>query len=93
MEENKPNIFERLTEIIGGFQIFLSPFFIGILIAVLIYFSNPNNLTLIIAITIIGLGTSIGLILALKIYKSKRGTINFISRISSTPEIEKKNKK
>jgi cytochrome c biogenesis protein CcdA len=93
MDENKPNIFEKSTEVIGGFQIFLSPLLIGILIAALVYFPNPNNFTLIIAIVIIILGIIIGLLLALKIYKSKEGTINFISRTSSTPEIEETKEK
>lgn len=88
MGENKPNIFEKSTEVIGGFQIFLSPLLIGILIAALVYFPNPNSFTLIIALTIIILGIIIGLILALKIYKSKEGTIHFISKTTSTPEIE-----
>ncbi|MCE3075214.1 hypothetical protein [Chryseobacterium gwangjuense] len=93
MEENKPNIFEKSTEVIGGFQIFLSPFLIGILIAAFVYFPNPNNLTLAIALAIVILGICIGLILALRIYKSKEGTIHFISSTSSTPEIEETTEK
>lgn len=93
MEENNPNIFEKSTEVIGGFQIFLSPLLIGILIAAIIYFPNPNNFTLIIAVAIVILGIVIGLILALRIYKSKEGTIHFISRTASTPEIEETTEK
>ncbi|MCA6067066.1 hypothetical protein JI747_007740 [Chryseobacterium sp. RG1] len=93
MRENKPNIFEKSTEVIGGFQIFLSPLLIGILIAAIVYFPNPNNFTLIIAAVIIILGIIIGLILALRIYKSKEGTIHFISKTTSTPEIEETTEK
>ncbi|KIC61761.1 hypothetical protein [Chryseobacterium taiwanense] len=93
MEENKPNIFEKSTEVIGGFQIFLSPLLIGVLIAAIIYFPNPNNFTLIIAVAIVILGIVIGLILALRIYKSKEGTIHFISKTASTPEIEETTEK
>lgn len=93
MRENKPNIFEKSTEAIGGFQIFLSPLLIGILIAAIIYFPNPNNFTLIIAVAIVILGIVIGVILALRIYKSKEGTIHFISNTASTPEIEKTTEK
>lgn len=93
MEENKPNIFEKSTEAIGGFQIFLSPFLIGLLIAAIVYFPNPNNLTLIIALIIVTLGIGIGLKLALRIYKSKEGTVHFISGTSSTPEIEETTEK
>lgn len=80
MKENKPNIFEKSTEVIGASQIFLSPLLVGILIAAIIYFPNPNNFTLVIAVAVVILGTIIGLILALKIYKSKDGTIHFISK-------------
>lgn len=93
MRENKPNIFEKSTEVIGGFQIFLSPLLIGILIAAIIYFPNPNNFTLIIAVAIVILGIVIGVILALRIYKSKEGTIHFISHTASTPEIEETTEK
>ncbi|MPS63949.1 MAG: hypothetical protein DI622_03580 [Chryseobacterium sp.] len=92
MKENKPNIFEKSTEVIGASQIFLSPLLVGILIAAIIYFPNPNNFTLVIAVAVVILGTIIGLILALKIYKSKEGTIHFISKTTSTPEIEETKK-
>ncbi len=55
--------------------------------------NKPNNFTLSIAVTIAILGIIIGLILALRIYKSKEGTILFISKITSTPETEETTKK
>lgn len=88
MSNHNRNIFEKSTELIGGLQIFLSPFLIGAAISAIIYFSNPNNFTLVIAIVILLLATGIGIKLATKIYRSKEGTIDFISKTDSTPEID-----
>ena len=85
--EEKPNVFEKTTETIGWIQIFLSPFIIGLIIAAIIYFPNPNTFTLIIASAISALGFVIGARFASKIQK-KEGTINFISKIDSTPELD-----
>lgn len=88
MGNKKSNIFEKSTELIGGVQIFLSPFLIGAIISAIIYFTNPNTITLIVSILIFLLGIFIGIKLASKIYRSKEGTIDFISKIDSTPEID-----
>ncbi|GAB0154876.1 hypothetical protein CHRYSEOSP005_01360 [Chryseobacterium sp. Alg-005] len=88
MKKEDQNIFEKFTEAIGGFLIFLSPFLIAVIIAAFIYFPNPNTITLIIAIAIILLGIILGVKLALKIYKTKKGTIHFVSRTDATPDID-----
>ncbi|MFC3159918.1 hypothetical protein SAMN05443633_11489 [Chryseobacterium arachidis] len=87
--EDKKNIFEKSVELIGGVQIFLSPFLIGAALSAIVYFPNPNTITLIIAILLFLLGIIIGITLAFKSYKSKEGTIGFISKTDSTPEIDK----
>lgn len=89
MKNDKRNIFEKSAELIGGLQIFVSIFLIGAAISAIIYFSKPNNFTLVIAIVILLLATVIGIKLASKIYRSKEGAINFISKTDSTPEIDK----
>ncbi|SIT14137.1 hypothetical protein [Chryseobacterium gambrini] len=89
MKNDTQNIFEKSAELVGGLQIFLSPFLIGTAISAIIYFSNPNNFTLIVAIVLLLLATGIGIKLATKIYRSKKGTIDFISKTDSTPEIDK----
>ncbi|WP_394664983.1 hypothetical protein [uncultured Chryseobacterium sp.] len=89
MKNDTQNIFEKTAELVGGLQIFLSPFLIGAAISAIIYFSNPNNFTLIVAIVLLLLATGIGIKLATKIYRSKEGTIDFISKTDSTPEIDK----
>lgn len=89
MKNDTRNIFEKSAELVGGLQIFLSPFLIGVAISAIIYFSNPNNFTLIVAIVLLLLATGIGIKLATKIYRSKEGSIDFISKTDSTPEIDK----
>lgn len=88
MKKERQNIFEKFTEVMGGIGVFLSPFLIAGVIAAIIYFSNPNTVTLMIAIAIILLGTILGLKLAGRIHKSKEGTMNFISRTDATPDID-----
>ncbi len=82
--------FELITELIGWLQIAASPFFIGLLIGSIVYFSNQTTTTFIIGLCISFIGLVIGIILASKIYKGKKGTIWFLSRIMTTPELEEK---
>ncbi|MFV0515417.1 MAG: hypothetical protein ACK5MY_17540 [Jhaorihella sp.] len=83
-------IFELITEIIGWLYIVASPFFIGLLIGSIVYFPNQNQSTLIIGICIAVLGLIIGILFATKIFKSKNGTIWFLSRTMATPELDEK---
>ncbi|WP_144283116.1 hypothetical protein [Chryseobacterium echinoideorum] len=85
----RSNIFEKFIELIGWVQIFLSPFLIGAVISAIIYFMNPKSVTLIIAILILFSGAIIGAKLASKMYRSQEGTIGFISKKDSTPDIDK----
>jgi low temperature requirement protein LtrA len=78
---------ESITEIIGWLQIVISPTIIGIGLG-FIFYSNFENMTgLIFAIIISIIGFGIGIILANKKFKTT-GTVNFLSRITATPEIE-----
>ena len=52
-----------------------------------IYISNPTTTRLIIGIGITLIGLVAGIIFATKIWK-KKGTINFISRVSASPELD-----
>ncbi|QKJ63220.1 hypothetical protein [Flavobacterium sp. M31R6] len=78
---------ESITEIIGWLQIVISPTIIGTGLG-FIFYSNFENMTgLILGIIISLIGFIIGIVLANKKYKTT-GTVNFLSRISATPEIE-----
>lgn len=83
-------VFEWITEAVGWLQIVASPLLIGLGIGAIVYFQNPTATRLVIAITIASLGLIIGILLATKIWKTKEGTIWFLSRIMATPELDKK---
>lgn len=83
-------IFEWITDAIGWLQIVASPFLIGIGIGAFVYFPNPTTTSLVIGISIATLGLIIGIFIATKIWKTKEGTISFLSRIAATPDLDKK---
>lgn len=93
MAKEKRNIFEETTEIIGWIQIFLSPFLISLVLAIIIYFSFDSEFAIIFSIIILIIGTLIGFRLAHKIYHSKEGTIHFVSKIDATPELDEEENK
>ena len=78
----------RFVEILGWIRIFLSPFLLGFIIALLIYFLIPGKTGFIISITVASSGLILGIIWATRIWR-KNGTINFLSNISTTPELDK----
>lgn len=80
-------VFEYIMEIIGWLQIVASPLLIGLGIAAFIYFPNPTETRMIIAIIIAVLGLIIGIVWANRIWKTK-GTIWFVSQVSATPELD-----
>lgn len=82
--------FEKITELIGWLQIAASPFLVGLIIGAIVYFSNQTSRNLIIGIGIGLIGLVIGIILANRVYKSKKGTVWFLSRTIATPEPDRK---
>ncbi len=87
-ENNFFRLFELCTEIIGWLEIMISPTLIGGIIGAGIYVYFQNLTGKIIGISIAVIGLLIGIIWATKIFKSKKGTIHFMSRISATPELD-----
>ncbi len=87
-KKEKPNFFEIFTEVIGWIQIVASPLLLSGFIGFLFYVNNPTTSRLIFAISITAAGLIFGIIWATKVWK-KRGTINFVSRISASPELDK----
>lgn len=81
--------FNLFTEIIGWLQIADSPFLIGLAVAALLYFQNPSDARFILAVIITFAGLITGIIWATRVWKRK-GTIQFLSRISATPELDNK---
>ncbi|MEP7255362.1 MAG: hypothetical protein ABI666_06275 [Ferruginibacter sp.] len=83
----KRNFFDYVTEVIGWLQIVFFPLSLAGILGFFIYISNPSATRLILGIGITIIGLILGIILATKIWK-KRGTINFISRVSASPELD-----
>lgn len=81
---------ETVFEIVGWVRIAISPLLIGAGIGAIIYYRNPTETTLAAGIAVGVVGLFIGILWANKVWRSKKGTINFISRISSTPELDNK---
>ena len=77
-----------MTEVMGWFKIVISPFLAGIVIGAVVYFTQPDTTRLILGISIGILGLIVGIIWANKIWR-KKGTINFLTEITATPEIDK----
>lgn len=84
-------LFELITELIGWCQIMLSPTLIGSLIGIIVYANFENFIGKTIGICIATVGLLIGIIWATKVFKSKKGTVWFMSRVMATPELDKKN--
>ena len=80
-------IFRIITEIFGWIQIVVSPFLIALIVAFFFYKYKPDQTSFYISIAISLVGLITGIVLATRIWK-KKGTINFVSRINETPELE-----
>ena len=79
--------FETVFEVIGWIQIVASPLLLTGMIALVYYLSKPNSTRLILGICFTTVGLIVGIIWATKVWK-KRGTMDFMSRISATPELD-----
>lgn len=80
-------ILKFILEILGWLQIVASPLLLGIGIAALIYFPNPTTGNTIAAVSIAVCGFIIGIRWANKKWKTK-GTVEFLSRVNATPELD-----
>lgn len=82
----KSNFLDKTTEIIGCIQIVISATLVGIALGVLVYSFFDNQLGLIFAVMMVVFCLVYGVVFATKKIKTT-GTIRFLSRISSTPEL------
>ena len=81
-------ILEKITELIGWFQIVISPTLLSLGIGCIVYFNFQNLVGLISGIMISIIGLICGIRLAMKKFRTT-GTIHFLSRVSATPELDK----
>lgn len=80
-------LFYFLIELIGWFQIMLSPLLLGSFIGLIIYASYPSKYGFIIGVITSLLGLIIGVIWATKEWNNK-GTQWFMSRIMASPDLD-----
>lgn len=78
-------IIEFIFSFFAWVQIVVSPLFIGTVIGFLVYKKYSSEKGIVLGISIAALGLILGVIWATKIWK-KRGTVEFISKISSNSE-------
>jgi len=83
-------IVDTILECIGCLQIAISPIIISILLAAAVYYYKQDRIGLILSIIILLAGIITGVIWATRIYR-KRGTVNFMAKVSSNPELDKEN--
>lgn len=75
------------TELIAGIQIAASPFLVGLGIGVMLYAFFPTTFALVTGSIIAGASLVIGIRWAMRVHKHK-GTVNFMSRVMATPELD-----
>ncbi|SMO52538.1 hypothetical protein [Solitalea koreensis] len=77
-----------IPEAIAWLQIVASPLTAGLLISFIVYHYKHDTSGLIIAISIVLIALVLGIIWATKTWK-KEGTVQFMSRVIATPELDK----
>lgn len=81
-------LLKYLTEGVAWLQIMASPLIFGIVIGGLIYLAKPDYLGMALGGAVALIGLIVGIIWATRVWK-KRGTIDFMSRVIATPELDK----
>ncbi|MGH2666449.1 hypothetical protein [Flavobacterium sp.] len=84
-------IIEKITEIIGWFQIAISPTLIGLGLGCILYYNFQNTIGLIFGILIAVIGLFCGVALATNKYNTT-GTVSFLSKVNASPDLDKFNK-
>ncbi len=78
---------EWITSFFARMQIVASPLFLGLVIGLAVYGIYQSATGLVVGIVIAALGLTVGIVFATKIWK-KRGTVDFVSRVSASPELD-----
>jgi ABC-type uncharacterized transport system permease subunit len=78
---------EWLTSFLAWLQIVCSPLLVGVALGFIVYGIYPTTTGLITGVAIAVFGLTVGIIFATRIWK-KKGTVDFISRISASPELD-----
>jgi hypothetical protein len=87
-KKTKLNFFDKAIDAIGWLQIVASPFIGGIIVGGIFYLLIRNTLGVLIGILLACTGLITGVVLANRISR-KSGTIDFMSRVDASPELDK----
>ena len=79
-----------ITSIIGWLQIVASPLLIGIIMGFIAYYNITGLTGLVLAVVISAAGLIIGIIWVCRVWR-KRGTVEYMSVVSSSPDFDKLN--
>lgn len=85
-QHGKLSIFDYVLEVFGWLQIFFSPFLGSIIAGVIFYLWIRGLAGLITGSLIVVAGVVTGIVIANRVWK-KRGTINFMSAVNASPEL------
>ena len=84
---DKKSTFDYFIEVLGWLQIVASPLVISLVIGGFVYFSNPSNSRLILAVLIVLIGLVIGIVWATNVWR-KKGTNQYLTTIRSSPDFD-----
>lgn len=82
---------EWITSFLAWLQIVASPFIIAAIVGLFVYIKYPSSTGLGIGVFISAMGLMIGILIASRIGK-KPGTVDFISSVTASPELDKLDK-
>ena len=80
-----------LVEFLGWLLIVASPFIPAALIAFVVYQNHHSTKGIVLSLSIATLGLLLGIFWATRIWK-KKGTINYLSRVISSPDFDEMSK-
>jgi hypothetical protein len=82
-------LIEKFVALLAWVQIMVTPFFGGVIIGFLNWLTFHNTRGMIVGIAISLLGLVLGIVWAEK-ERKKKGTVNFMSRVNASPELDAK---
>lgn len=86
-QQEKLSFFDYAIEVVGWLQIVASPLIGGIFIGGIAYLLIGNTTGLVVGIVIAIVALVLGVLYANRVWK-KKGTINFISRVNESTELD-----
>ncbi len=80
----------QIPEILAHLQIIASPLLAGCIAGALIYFYEPGTTRLILALLVVAIGLTVGIIWANRKRRSPGGATGFMARVMASPDLDRK---